>query len=70
VVQEIDTTRRTLDRLKKIGVEIAIDDFGTGYSALTYLKTLPVDILKIDRSFVRDLGTDTRDLAIVQAIVA
>jgi diguanylate cyclase len=70
MVQEIDTTRRTLARLKDIGVQIAIDDFGTGYSALTYLKTLPVDILKIDQAFVRDLGSNTRDQAIVQAIVA
>ena len=70
VVQEIDTTRRTLGQLKDIGVQIAIDDFGTGYSALTYLKTLPVDIVKIDRAFVRDLGDSSRDQAIVQAIVA
>jgi diguanylate cyclase len=70
VVQEIQTTRRTLGRLKDIGVQIAIDDFGTGYSALTYLKSLPVDTLKIDQAFVRDLGTSTRDQAIVQAIVA
>jgi diguanylate cyclase len=69
VVQEIDATRRTLSRLKDIGVRIAIDDFGTGYSALTYLKTLPVDTLKIDRAFVRDLGADARDQAIVRAIV-
>lgn len=70
VVQEIDTTRRTLARLKDIGVQIAIDDFGTGYSALAYLKSLPVDTLKIDRGFVHDLGNNTHDLAIVQAIVA
>jgi EAL domain-containing protein (putative c-di-GMP-specific phosphodiesterase class I) len=56
--------------LKEIGVQVAIDDFGTGYSALTYLKSLPVDLLKIDRGFVRDLGTDAGDLAIVQSIMS
>ena len=70
VVADIDTTRKTLTRLKDIGVQIAIDDFGTGYSALTYLKSLPVDAVKVDKGFVRDLGTNTRDLAIVQSIVA
>ncbi len=70
LVQDIDATRKTLNRLKDIGVQIAIDDFGTGYSALAYLKSLPVDTLKIDRSFVRDLGTDTGDLAIVRSVMA
>jgi diguanylate cyclase len=70
VVREIETTRRTLARLKDIGVQIAIDDFGTGYSALTYLKSLPVDTLKIDRGFISGLGTNTRSLEIVRAIVA
>jgi diguanylate cyclase (GGDEF)-like protein len=70
VVQDIDATRKILTGLKNIGVQIAIDDFGTGYSALTYLKSLPVDTLKIDRGFVRDLATNTGDLAIVQSILA
>ena len=69
VVHNIDTTRKTLEALKEVGVQIAIDDFGTGYAVLSHLKSLPVDILKIDTSFVRDLGTSSRDLAIVRAII-
>jgi diguanylate cyclase len=72
VVKDIETTHKTLAGLKEIGVQVAIDDFGTGYSALTYLKSLPVDALKIDREFVRDLGTDAAysDLAILKQVVA
>ena len=70
VVQDIDATQKTLTELKNLGVQIAVDDFGTGYSALTYLKTLPVDTLKVDKGFVRHLGTDSGDLAIVQSIMA
>jgi EAL domain-containing protein (putative c-di-GMP-specific phosphodiesterase class I) len=69
VVRDIETTRRTLEELKEVGVQIAIDDFGTGYAVLSHLKSLPVDTLKIDTSFVRDLGTSSRDLAIVRAII-
>ena len=69
VVHNIDNTRRILTELKEVGVQIAIDDFGTGYAVLSHLKDLPVDTLKIDTVFVRELGTDAGDLAIVRAII-
>ena len=59
-----------LNRLTQFGVEISIDDFGTGYSSLSYLTTLPISELKIDRSFVRDLGITPQSSAVVAAIIA
>ncbi len=69
VVHDIETTRKTLAELKEVGVQTAIDDFGTGYAVLSHLKSLPVDMLKIDTGFVRDLGNNAGDLAIVRAII-
>jgi len=69
VIRDIEKATEVLREISESGITIAIDDFGTGYSSLSILKTLPVDILKIDQSFVRDLGKDVSDNAIVAAIV-
>ena len=67
---ESDELTGTLAALKAIGVRLVLDDFGTGYSSLAYLTRLPLDLLKVDRSFVDGLGTEPRDTAITEAIVA
>ncbi len=69
MMQDAKMTIGTLSELKQLGIQLAIDDFGTGYSSLAYLKRFPIDILKIDRSFVDRLGRDPEDTAIVRAVV-
>ncbi len=70
LMEEVEATAETLLGLKRLGVHLAVDDFGTGYSSLSYLKRFPVDMLKIDRTFIDGLGTDPEDGAIVLAIVS
>lgn len=70
LLNNIEEAIDRLQELKDKGIKIAIDDFGTGFSSLNYLKRLPIDKVKIDKSFVDDVNTDTRDAAIVQSIIS
>jgi diguanylate cyclase (GGDEF)-like protein/PAS domain S-box-containing protein len=70
LTRDVNETRRTLRELKEVGLTLSVDDFGTGYSSMAYLKRFPLDALKIDRSFIRDLGVDTNNAAITRAVIA
>jgi len=70
VLENVEDTISKMHELKLLGVSFSMDDFGTGYSSLQYLKRLPLDQIKIDQSFVRDITTDNNDAAIVKAIIA
>jgi diguanylate cyclase (GGDEF)-like protein len=72
VMHNVETAIATLQGLKSLGISLSVDDFGTGYSSLSYLKDLPIDTLKIDRAFVRDIGTgaDEEDGVLAQAIIS
>lgn len=70
VMEDVEETIATLAALKARGVQLAIDDFGTGYSSLSYLKRIPIDTIKIDQSFVRDIPADADDAAIARLIIA
>ena len=70
IMEELDSALETMQTLSRLGYKISIDDFGTGYSSLEYLKRFPVDNLKIDRAFIKDVVTDTGDATIVRAAIS
>ncbi|WP_081194931.1 putative bifunctional diguanylate cyclase/phosphodiesterase [Halomonas sp. BC1] len=69
LMDSAETTIQALSAIRRLGVHIALDDFGTGFSSLSYLKRLPINKLKVDHSFIRDVANDTRDAAIVEGVV-
>ena len=69
LMKEAETAANALQNLKAFGVQISMDDFGTGYSSLAYLKRFPLDVLKIDRAFIRDVTTDPDDANIAVAMI-
>lgn len=69
LMDNVETAKETINELKQIGVTLSLDDFGTGYSSLGYLKTLSLDTLKIDRSFIKDIPNDNEDMAITRAVI-
>ncbi|KWT08431.1 MULTISPECIES: sensor domain-containing phosphodiesterase [Pseudomonas syringae group] len=70
LLEATEDTRQQLDSLKKLGLSLAMDDFGTGYSSFSYLKKFPIDVIKIDRSFIRDIPDDEDDMEITSAVIA
>ena len=68
-ITDLEQAVSILHECRKLGIHFALDDFGTGYSSLTYLRRLPVDTLKIDQSFVRDMLEDSEDLSIVRSVI-
>ena len=69
LMENMNSVLPMMQRLKDLGLSLAIDDFGTGYSSLAYLKQMPIDVLKVDRAFVRDLPMDENDCAITRAVI-
>ncbi|NJK71851.1 MAG: EAL domain-containing protein [Thermales bacterium] len=69
LLSDIKSALRIMHSLKDLGVQLTLDDFGTGFASLSYLRKLPIDTLKIDKSFIRDITTDTQDRAVVDMLI-